>query len=215
MLRTRTRTGITLLELIAVIVILAMLWGLVFPAMRSARRAFHEREARTEAESLAAAVQLYYNAYGHWPLQNKMPDPDQDIIYGTNLVVSSAVNLLDHAELIRALVPQHGGREHNPLQRTFLEIDANRLRYGCFTDPWSTTNRFTTYIVAVDANGDGWIGTRSGSNDSPVISPIELRDDAQGSPKVHSIPALREPVYVFSWSDSLDQSNRIATAKSP
>ena len=204
----RRNAAFTLLELLAVVVILAIVWAFVFPATDAVRRSALRREAIADAQSLATAVLLYRDTYGYWPLQGQAPTPDLDIVYATNLtVVAEAATLLDHAALIRAITPQPNDNPDNPRQRAFLELDSNRLQAGCFTDPWSATNRPSPYVVAVDANGDGWIGRPGDGN---TLQPITVY---QAQTLAHPIPAIQEPVYVFSWSDTTDATNRISTLR--
>lgn len=205
--RTR-RMGLTLLELLAVVVILAIVWAFVFPATDAVRRSALRRQALSDAQSLATAVTLYRDAYGQWPLQDQTKDAAQDIVYGTNIIVTTGVTLLDHAALIRALTPRLVENPANPRQQAFLEIDSNQLQDGCFTDPWSTTNSPSPYVVTVDANGDGWIGARK----DETVSPIEVKERATGG-RTHDIPAVQETAYVFSWSDTADPTNRVSTLR--
>lgn len=199
------RTGLTLLELLAVAVVLAIVWAFVYPATDAVRRASRRRQALTEAQSLATAVLHYRDTYGHWPLQTN--SPAMDLIYGTNVTVDAdSATLLDHAALIQALTPTLT-KTNNVRQIAFLEIDSDRLHDGCFLDPWSTTNAPMPYVVAVDANGDGWIGRRDGNR----IEGIEVQATNAIAP--HTIPAVQEPAYAFSWSGN--DTNRVSTFCQP
>jgi prepilin-type N-terminal cleavage/methylation domain-containing protein len=207
LLPSARRAGLTLLELLAVVVVLTIVWAFVFPGTDAVRRSSRRREALTEAQSLATALLLYRDTYGHWPLQDLASQQDQDIVYGTNITVSGAA-LLDQAALIRALTPSLATNPDNPRNLAFIELDADRLSDGAFVDPWSTADRASPYVAAVDANGDGWIGAQTGSE----IHPITVAAKPTGNPS-HPIPAIQEPVYVFSWSDSVHTTNRVSTLR--
>lgn len=210
----KRRAGLTLLELLAVVVILTIVWAFVFPGTDAVRRSGRRREALTEAQSLATALALYRDTYGHWPLQDIEQDEALDIVYGTNITVESGATLHDQPALIRALTPSkdQGSNPDNPRDLSFLEIDADRLTDGAYVDPWSTSERPVPYVAAVDANGDGWIGERLGeSAASGNIKAITVKAGI-GSWE-HNIPAIQESVYVFSWSDTPEESNRVSTAR--
>lgn len=205
---TPRRRGLTLLELLGVVVILAIVWGFVFPATEGMRNHARRRQAQAEAHSLATAVLLYRDTYGRWPLQDVDPGtaPEQDIVYvGTNVVVRSEVRVADQRELVRALRPGRAEGSDNPRRRLWLELDEDRLWEGYYLDPWSSAEQRAAYVVAVDANGDGWIGERDGRQ----VAPIDLEWEG----RQHRIPALRERVYVFSWSGVTDTTNRVSSLR--
>ncbi len=208
----RLHRGVTLLELLGVVAILAIVAGLVFPATEAMRRHARRRQAQVEAHSLATAVLLYHDTYGRWPLQTPGTGDahGRDIVYvGTNVVVRSGdVEVVDQRELVRALRPAPPGPEEedlNPRRRLWLELDEDRLWEGYYLDPWSTTDQPSAYVVAVDANGDGWIGERRGT----TVAPIEL----EWAGRIHRIPAVRERVHVFSWSGVTDATNRVSSLR--
>ncbi len=205
-----SRSGITLLELLAVVIILAIIWAFVFPGTDAIRRSTRRREALTEVQSIATALMLYHDTYGRWPLQNQADDLEQDIVYGTNITVVGAAQL-DQADLIAALTPARGGTSHpdNPRGMAFLQTDTGQLVNGTLVDPWNVKDRPSPYVIAVDANGDGWIGVRQqGSTNVNFITVSTTVGNWE-----HRIPALPEPVYVFSWSDTAVESNRVSTAR--
>lgn len=61
------RSGFTLVEMLVVISIIALLAGLLFPAVGSAIRTAKRTRARNEVQGLVAAFQAYYTEFGYWP----------------------------------------------------------------------------------------------------------------------------------------------------
>jgi prepilin-type N-terminal cleavage/methylation domain-containing protein len=59
--------GFTLIELLTVIAIIAILMGLLFPAIASVREAARKTQAKNDAANIVAAVKAYYTEYGKYP----------------------------------------------------------------------------------------------------------------------------------------------------
>lgn len=196
-LRPRCSDGMTLIELLGVIVVFAIIWGFVFPGTDAVRRNSLRRKAAADAGSLASAVLSYRDVYGRWPLN---PTNSEDMVYlaeESDSADMSACVTASQTDLISAL--SHTNKVWNPDSVHFIEIDADDISGGYFVDPWSTTNNPCAYIVAVDSNGDGWIGkvnpVSSGRNNIGGITVSR-----SGSAYSHQIPPVKSQVYVFSWT---------------
>jgi len=63
----RKRKAFTLIEMIVVIAIIAMLVGLLFPAIGQAIRVARRARAKTEVTNLHTAFRAYYAEFGRWP----------------------------------------------------------------------------------------------------------------------------------------------------
>jgi prepilin-type N-terminal cleavage/methylation domain-containing protein len=61
------RAGFSLLELIVVIGVIAILVGILFPAVSSARAKAREREATATMRALENAIMVYHADKGEWP----------------------------------------------------------------------------------------------------------------------------------------------------
>jgi prepilin-type N-terminal cleavage/methylation domain-containing protein len=59
--------GFTLIELLTVIAIIAILMGLLFPAIASVREAARKTQAKNDVANIVAAVKAYYTEYGKYP----------------------------------------------------------------------------------------------------------------------------------------------------
>ena len=177
------RSGFTLIELLTVIAIIAILMGLLFPAVNAVKEAARKSEAKNACTAIVAAVKQYHTEYGKYP-------PLEEATGGaptgnsTDLVVGdpecSAAkdrpnrNLFD---TLRALSKRlNEGNKLNPRKIIFFENktvsdkDAPRSGFlekgneeleGCFFDPWGKQ-----YNVIVDTNYDNVIDVDQVYDDS-------------------------------------------------
>jgi prepilin-type N-terminal cleavage/methylation domain-containing protein len=70
--RMRERAGFSLLELIVVIGVIAILVGILFPAVSSARAKAREREATATMRALENAIMVYHADNGKWPVADAL-----------------------------------------------------------------------------------------------------------------------------------------------
>src|SRR5271163_891996 len=62
------RSAFTLVELLTVIAIIAILMGLLFPALQIVKDQANKVKAKTDVVNTVAAVKQYYTEYGKYPL---------------------------------------------------------------------------------------------------------------------------------------------------
>ena len=91
LMRRQRNDGFSMVELLAVILILWLLFGMVFVAKRAVRRSARSRQAATRCQILAQAIKEYRRDYGRWPGQVQGED---DRLYGVG--EWSQTNVLHH-----------------------------------------------------------------------------------------------------------------------
>ena len=125
--RIRTSRAFTLIELLTVIAIIAVLVGLLFPAIRAAMLKAEIAKAATAANHLAGAFHQYYTEYGKWPVSTVEPF--------TMNVDATMVKILQGkgTDPAVSVLPYQG----NPRNIVFLEIKAADVdATGAYLDPW-------------------------------------------------------------------------------
>lgn len=78
-------SAFTLVELLTVITIIAILMGLLFPAIGIAKDQARKAETRTAVMGITTAVKAYYTEYGKYPLGAQVAsNPNADVIFGVS-----------------------------------------------------------------------------------------------------------------------------------
>jgi prepilin-type N-terminal cleavage/methylation domain-containing protein len=185
------RKGFTLIELLTVIAIIAILMGLLLPAMNAAKNAAKKSQAGTDMHSLVLAVHNYYTDYGIYPVNATNASAGAvgyDTVYGDpNGLYSTA----DLCNILRA-IPDNRFNQKNQLNlrqvvyfegnnakslttpRAGLTAQAvtgpqgNKIPAGAFVDPWGME-----YVVFIDADYLGNVNQALGwfyYKNTPVVN---------------------------------------------
>jgi prepilin-type N-terminal cleavage/methylation domain-containing protein len=181
---SRTRSGFTLIELLTVIAIIAILMGLLLPALNSAKNAAKKTQAKNDLTQLVTAVKQFYTDYGVYPVDPTLAqnNPTKDLQYysGANPGGTSnadVVNVLRAATSNGNGIPLSSGASTsislNPRMQIYLDVpyckDMNNPKTGlgngngspatingAWYDPWGVP-----YFVAIDSTYDGYTQVRS------------------------------------------------------
>ncbi|MGA0334382.1 MAG: type II secretion system protein, partial [Kiritimatiellia bacterium] len=106
--------GFTLIEMLVVIAIIALLAGLLFPAVSSALNTAKKAKAQTAAQNIETAVMVYSNEYnGRLPIEAAG--------YSVAETTDDSKNIL--IVLMNLNTGVNSGYELNPKRITFLETD--------------------------------------------------------------------------------------------
>jgi prepilin-type N-terminal cleavage/methylation domain-containing protein len=152
------RAAFTLIELLTVITIIAILMGLLFPAIAIVKEQARKAQAKADVAGIAAAVKQYYTEYGKYPIGSQ--PSGQDTLFGDKV---SNKELFD---ILRNITPAGGSApNYNPRGIVFFEgrmassPDAPRAGFvpsdaktgtpGAFVDPWGQE-----YRIAIDSDYD-------------------------------------------------------------
>jgi len=174
---SRTRAGFTLIELLTVIAIIAILMGLLLPALNAAKNAARKSQAKNDLTQLVTAVKAFYTDYGVYPIDPQIEQGQpKDVEYGasgethnqdiinvlradTNTADSLATSgssplSVNTREVVYLDVPLV---KDNTSPKAGLSTASTQGTYqngkaGDWYDPFGAP-----YIVAIDGNYDGYI----------------------------------------------------------
>ena len=143
--RQRERlSAFTLIELIIVITLIAILIGLLFPAINGAQKQAKKVQAKNDLVQIVTAVNAFYTEYGKYPT-----NATTDVTYGPggspteNGGLFNELQGLSNTFNTRKIVfinPPNAKDQNNP--RSGIRVST-----GGYYDPWGTE-----YAVAMDAN---------------------------------------------------------------
>jgi len=130
----------TLVELLVVIAIIAVLAGLLLPALAGVRERAKMTRARAEMQALQTAIAMYESDYGYLPMPS--PSPAADLLL-TDAQYTALIQTLQN-------VPPCG----NARGKRYLDVSTEQGP-GVFNDPWSVGGALQTYKVFLDLDYDG------------------------------------------------------------
>jgi prepilin-type N-terminal cleavage/methylation domain-containing protein len=162
-MKSRPHNAFTLVELLTVIAIIAILMGLLFPAISTVKEQARKAQAKNDCVGIVAAVKAYFTEYGKYP-STSTTTPTADTTVG-----GETTN--NNADLFYTLRARDAGinatHKMNPRRIVFFEgksvtnpdvpkagfVDAaGKGVAGAFYDPWGTQ-----YGVCIDYDYDNQI----------------------------------------------------------
>ena len=172
---TTARRGFTLIELLTVIAIIAILMGLLFPAIGLVKDQANKARAKSDVSNIATAVKQYSLEYGKFPIiEEPIADATKDAICGAP-EASAKIHNNALFNTLRA-IPEGLNKEPtphrmNPKRVVFFEgksvsnvkdprggfLDkeeqgASGDRKGSYFDPWAKE-----YTIVIDQNYNNMI----------------------------------------------------------
>ena len=167
--------GFTLIELLTVIAIIAILMGLLLPALNTAKDAAKKTDAKNTCVGIVAAVKQYQAEYGKYPpitIENSggssgaaaedliIGDKDCKKVQGNNNLLFDTLRSLDRGQnkdykLNPRKIPFLEGKtvgDPSSPRSGFLEKGGEEELRGCYFDPWGKQ-----YNVIIDSDYDGFI----------------------------------------------------------
>ena len=168
--------GFTLIELLVVISIIAILAGLLLPALSKARQRARETVATQAMQNIAVALESYRSDWGGYPRDDLFGSGDDAGSRTLAWFLCRKIPALDsqgnlgemhYGPYLRDLAPDryrdvsNGGGEYvllSPFAGSSTNIDPGwYYKYVLIIDPTDNTNHFNHYLV-VDAGADGMWG---------------------------------------------------------
>jgi len=179
---SRTHSGFTLIELLTVIAIIAVLMGLLLPALNPATSGVKRAAASNDIKQFTVAVKAFYTDYGVYPIDSAIEAAaPKDVEYGASTDSyhnQEIVNVLRGDTLATDTLSTSGSSPSfvNPRQVIYLDVPSVKdptnpksglgtgketngitAKSGEWYDPWGEP-----YIIAIDGNYDGFVQSNPG-----------------------------------------------------
>ncbi|OWK37795.1 DUF1559 domain-containing protein [Fimbriiglobus ruber] len=163
-----TRLGFTLIELLVVIAIIAVLIGLLLPAVQKVREAASRAKCQNNLHQIGVAFHNYESAFGWFPPGYRDPRPDSQPGPGWGWAVF-LLPFVEQANLSAQIDPDHtvfgnGSAITVPTPQTLTQLSVFR----CPSDPGPPTNANYDGHATASYRGIGW------SRPQTAVGPIGL-----------------------------------------
>jgi len=159
----------TLIELLVVIAIIAVLAGLLLPALAGAREHAKRTRAQTEMKTLQTAIAMYESDYGVLPMTGSERVLNKED-YISLICTLQNVQIILHPDKTACTLA--GPVKHlcgNARGKRYLDISTEQGPGASF-DPWYTPAHTENYYrVALDLNYDGQIDADATNGPSETV----------------------------------------------
>ena len=152
---TRNRRAFTLIELLAVVVIIGVLMAIVFPAIIRAITDSEKVSVRQEVSAIERSIADFMTKYGSYPVAyDAFPARTADLMLGgndTTLANTHIINNLTGTNVAANVIGINGNPGmNNPERKRFMEIAEERYdRRTNYKDIWGQA-----YYIVIDYNND-------------------------------------------------------------
>jgi prepilin-type N-terminal cleavage/methylation domain-containing protein len=161
--------GFTLIELLVVITIIAVLFGLLFPAFQGIQERAKKTQAKSDLAQIVTSVTAYYTDYGKYPIAdikqgcdtlcgNPNGTYDNALIFNTLRAISdsdwNANNALNPKQVVYFQGTQAQDTTHPKAGFAGINTTSannSTVKKGGLMDPWGNE-----YLLTVDGDYDGW-----------------------------------------------------------
>jgi prepilin-type N-terminal cleavage/methylation domain-containing protein len=161
-----TAPAFTLVELLTVIAIIAILMGLLFPAIGIIKEQARKVQAKNDVTNIVAAVKQYYTEYGKYPPVMDPPapsgnddlvgDPKAQATVNNNALFNTLRSIPDGLNANHKFNPRRivffegkSAADVNAPRAGFSDKSSDPLTKGNYFDPWGKQ-----YNIVMDSNYD-------------------------------------------------------------
>ncbi|MDZ4743965.1 MAG: type II secretion system protein [Verrucomicrobiota bacterium] len=127
--------GMTLIEILTVVVIIAVLMGMLFPVVTGVKNSARRAQANVECNGLVTAFKMYENEYGVFP---------------SGVVTNTSSNVV---AMLSGNDDPTAGYE-NPKRIRFFDFQQSRISNGAYYDPFMGKGG-NPYQIQLDTNYTG------------------------------------------------------------
>jgi prepilin-type N-terminal cleavage/methylation domain-containing protein/prepilin-type processing-associated H-X9-DG protein len=176
---SRTRRGFTLIELLVVIAIIAILVGLLLPAVQKVREAANRMSCQNNLKQLGLALLNYESAYQHFPPGVTVPPMQDDLVNGQNTAFTALLSYVEQTNLQRLYTPGLNWYD----QANFIAVQTPVKLFFCPSNRQSGTVDFQPVATIVGFSMPNPAATDyllcKGSN-AGLCSMVQIPGNAQG-----------------------------------
>ena len=190
----------TMIELLVVIAIIAILAGLLLPAVITGMKQSEVAQARTEVKLIAAAMNAYRTDYGKWPGEISNRDTSTTIYWD----YLDLINTLRGTNVTGSVIDQMGitaqgattWKNQNPKQRVYLQVSDKSIA----TNANGTTGNYTGTTASPTPSQP--YAAQTGELADPWGNRYCVLPDWDGDGEIKGAdgePSIRASIAVWSW----------------